>query len=181
MMIILAHYRLKFNQEEECFECIPLIDGFPICPHCAQHLKYRDCRLRVCKRYGGEKCWILIRRLYCPECHRMHNELPDFLVPYKHYAAKEIEDVLDEAVTADDTAAENFPCEATMERWKGWLSRNAVNMDGLLKQLGVKIMGLREELLESGISPLARLRENGSGWLPAILHMIYNAGHFLPA
>ena len=33
---------------------------------------------------------FLIRRLKCSNCGRLHRELPDCLVPYKHYASEVI-------------------------------------------------------------------------------------------
>ena len=38
---------------------------------------------------------FLIRRLKCSNCGRLHRELPDCLVPYKHYASEVISGVLD--------------------------------------------------------------------------------------
>ena len=54
---------------------------------------------------GGGKEWCLIRRLKCSndKCRRLHNELPDFLCPYKHYDAGLIEDVADGVVSEEDT------------------------------------------------------------------------------
>lgn len=60
-----------------------------ICPCCGGPLKYRDSRKRMHRIAGGGKEWCLIRRLKCSndKCRRLHNELPDFLCPYKHYDA----------------------------------------------------------------------------------------------
>lgn len=94
-----------------------------VCPECGGHLKYRDSRLRICKRYGCNSTHILIRRLKC-SCGRMHNEMPDILVPHKHYANEVVENVLDEVSTPYDESTEDYPCEATMNRWKYWLMKN---------------------------------------------------------
>jgi hypothetical protein len=37
---------------------------------------------------------LLIRRLYCENCRKIHHELPDCLVPYKRYEADVIESVI---------------------------------------------------------------------------------------
>lgn len=151
-----------------------------VCPVCGGLLDYRDSRSRIMKASGGISSWILIRRLKCGGCRKLHNELPDILTPYKHYASEIIEDVADGAVTADDLATEDYPCEATMERWKGWIDRNILRIDGMLKSVGYRLLDFSEQLLKSGISLLMELREAGAGWLGTVLRLIYNSGGFLP-
>ena len=73
-----------------------------ICPTCGAPLTARDHRKRVRKKERGEKSWVMIRRLVCTnkDCNHLHNELPDFLIPYKHYESQLIEDVLEEYMQA---------------------------------------------------------------------------------
>ena len=59
-------------------------------------LRYRDSRPRIRKKEGGVKERLMIRRFRCQNCRTYHNELPDCLVPYKHYEAEVIAGVLDE-------------------------------------------------------------------------------------
>ncbi len=49
--------------------------------------------------------------------------------PHKHYASEVIENVVDEVVTPDDEITEDYPCVATIDRWKKWLldSIGAIN------------------------------------------------------
>ena len=56
-----------------------------LCPACQGMLRYRDSRPRIRKKEGGMKEHLMIRRFRCQNCHSYHNELPDCLVPYKHY------------------------------------------------------------------------------------------------
>jgi hypothetical protein len=42
----------------------------------------------------GEKLKLIIRRLYCPKCKRLHHELPDCIVPYKRHTAETIEEII---------------------------------------------------------------------------------------
>lgn len=44
----------------------------------------------------------MIRRFRCQNCHSYHNELPDCLVPYKHYEAEVVAGVLDEVILPAD-------------------------------------------------------------------------------
>ena len=89
------------------------------------------------KLEGGEKRSLKIERVRCTNngCGRLHNALPDCLVPYKHYACEVIAGVLDEIITPDDTEDEDYPCEATMLRWKYWLMANYLRIDGYLRSL----------------------------------------------
>lgn len=113
-------------------------------------------------------------------CRRIHNALPDFLVPHKHYASEVIEDVIDDVVRPDDELNDSdYPCEKTMERWKAWFERNRKNIDGQLKSVGYRILGFSEQLLISGVSLSDELRKNGAGWLGIIVRFLYNSGGFL--
>lgn len=113
-------------------------------------------------------------------CRRIHNALPNFLVPHKHYSSEVIEDVLDDVVRPNDELNDSdYPCEKTMVRWKAWFERNRKNIDGQLKSVGYRILGFSEQLLISGVSLSDELRKNGAGWLGTILCVIYNSGGFL--
>ena len=37
---------------------------------------------------GEERRTYSLRIFFCPECHHYHRELPDFMIPYKHYSAE---------------------------------------------------------------------------------------------
>ena len=69
-----------------------------------------DRKLRIHKEAGGKKSWFAINRLKCTneKCRRLHNELPDCMIPYKHYGSDIIEDVVDEVIGADDLGTENY-------------------------------------------------------------------------
>ncbi|WP_328592491.1 DUF6431 domain-containing protein [Paenibacillus cymbidii] len=60
-------------------------------PCCGGCLGAVGSRPRVCYVSSGEKRTLIIRRLYCKACERIHHELPDMLVPYKRYDAESIE------------------------------------------------------------------------------------------
>lgn len=130
------------------------------------------------KMEGGERRWIRIERKKCTNngCGRIHNALPDCLVPYKHYASEVIAGVLDGIITPDDAEDEDYPCEATMLRWKHWLMVNYFRIDGYLKSIGYRLLKWSEEMLGSNISLLEILRSLNGCWLEAIIRMVYNSG-----
>lgn len=71
------------------------------------------------------------------------------------------------------------PSLRTAVRWKQWIEKNRVNINGYLKAIGHSILGLSTQFLKSDISLLDELRKDGGGWLASIQLIIYNAGGFL--
>ena len=131
------------------------------CPLCGEPLSYRDSCVRIMRLEGGMKRRFLIRRLKCSNCGRLHRELPDCLIPYKHYASEVISGVLDGIVT---------PC---------WLEANRLRIDGYLKSTGYRLLGFSTELLGSRVSLLDKLRSSRPEWLETLLRFLYNSGGFL--
>lgn len=150
-----------------------------ICPFCNNALEYRDSCKRSMKHEGGNRTDILIRRLKCIHCKVLHRELPDCVVPYKHYSAEVISGTLEDIVSPDDLDSEDYPCEATQQRWHGWLAMNRDNINGQLKSLAHRTLGFSEELLKSGTSLLCEIRSSNRWWLETILRYIYNSGGYL--
>lgn len=146
---------------------------------CGSPLCKRDKKRRVYKKPGGIKEWYLINRLKCTneKCGRLHNELPDFFSPYKHYGSELIEDVVDEVITSDDRETEMYPCEDTMKNWKRWIAGNIHNINGQIKSTVYRLMDLKIEFLKSSGSLLKELRRRISpGWLATVNRLIYNTG-----
>ena len=133
------------------------------------------------KLEGGEKRILRLERLQCTNegCRRLHNALPDCLVPYKHYAVEVISGVLDDIIAADDTEDEDYPCETTMYRWKLWMMRNRLRIDGYLKSFAHRMLGFDQRLLTAPFSLLDTIRLQNERWLEDILRLIYNSGGFL--
>ena len=149
------------------------------CPVCMEELSYRDSCKRILLQKGHERHVCIIRRMKCSQCGTLHRELPDFLVPYKHYTAEIISGVLDGQVTPDDEDSMDYPCEMSMQRWHHWLMKNTLRIDGYLRSVGHRLPGFSEELLMSGMPLLETLRSSLYNWLETILRFIYDSGGFL--
>lgn len=150
-----------------------------ICPVCGSLLCRRDKKKRIHKIAGGRKQWLVINRLKCTNerCGKLHSELPDCVIPYKHYAADLIEDVVEEVRTSDDVETEDYPCEETMKHWKWWALQNEANINGQMRSTVHRLLDLDMEFLRSGDSLLKELRERISpGWLSVVTRFIYNSG-----
>jgi hypothetical protein len=153
-------------------------ESVSLCPTCGKHLFFRDYRKRICKDFQGSTEFIYIRRLKCG-CGKLHNELPDLLVPYKHYRNEVIENVLDDVSTPNDPTSEDYPCESTMKRWKNWLKANVNQIAGSLKAISYLVLDSSEALLKSKTSLFTPIRASGAGWLSIIHKYIYNSGYAL--
>jgi hypothetical protein len=92
--------------------------GEPICPDCGGDLKYYDKVQRILRTKGRASKHVIVRRLRCAKCGRVHRELPDYILPYKQYEAGIIKGVLDGRITSDTIGFEDHPCEMTMVRWR---------------------------------------------------------------
>lgn len=156
-------------------------ENIPGCPCCGGKLRYRDSRLRVRKHEGGEHDHLKIRRFRCCGCNRYHTELPDVLLPYKHYETEVISGVIDGIVTPDDPDSEDYPSLNTMLSWLRWFQRNLANMEGYLRNAGYRILDLSKEILFSDQSLLETVRNRYDNWLEKIIRIIYNSGGSLPA
>lgn len=153
----------------------------PPCPKCKGDLKPKDRRMRIRKKEGGSSERLSIRRFECSQCQSCHNELPDCLVPYKHYETEVISGVLDGVITPEDKDAEDYPCTQTMRRWFSWFKGNRANIEGHLRKAASSIMESGDEILLSMASLLDRIRKKHQDWLEMILRIIYNTGGFLPS
>lgn len=122
---------------------------------------------------------LMIRRFQCQNCHSYHNELPDCLVPNKHYEAEVIAGVLDGVVLPEDLDSEDYPSFNTMLRWLQWFRENLQRIEGYLRTAGYQILNLGEELLFTPDLLLNKIRNRYQNWLELILRLIYNSGGFL--
>ena len=150
-----------------------------MCPICQSSLTYRDSHIRIRKKEGGIKEKLKIGRFYCKKCHSYHNELPDCLVPYKHYEAEIITGVLDGIVLSDDLDCEDYPSFSTMKRWLQWFSGNLERMNGYLATINYNLKEYKESIYNSTVSLLYKFRNKYQNWLEIILRQIYNTGGFL--
>ncbi|WP_371825253.1 DUF6431 domain-containing protein [Paenibacillus soyae] len=121
---------------------------------------------------SGERAKLIIRRLYCTSCARIHHELPDLLVPYKRYDAESIEDVLQEpdasAVAAD---------ESTISRWLAWFQVWAVYAAAALQAISIRF---KLPVQQASVAPRSALHALGryvgdvAGWLGRAVRPIAN-------
>ena len=92
--------------------------GEKVCPRCgAGALACYDNVRRIVRTRGGKITWTRIRRLACRACGALHNELPDTLLPHKHYEADIIGGFVSAQYSSLDLEFEDYPSESTVKRW----------------------------------------------------------------
>lgn len=75
---------------------------------------------------------MVIRRLRCRACNKIHHELPDILIPYKRHCAETIEKII-------AAKAEESPCEeSTIRRIKAWWAALLPYLIHVLQSLDAK-------------------------------------------
>jgi hypothetical protein len=84
------------------------------------------------------------------------------MVPYKHYAASEIEEVLEEAEKVEEEPTTGLPEthaeESTLQRWKKYFSEQMPLMAGQLEQMAADLGMGESSLIRLSKKPLQRLR-----------------------
>jgi len=94
---------------------------------------------------------LIIRRLKCKGCGRVHHELPDILVPYERYSSESIEAVI--TGNSELTVAAD---ESTISCWRDWFFSLAGYFAGCLISIASRYVknavedrpGLPESLLQ---------------------------------
>lgn len=94
-----------------------VIKNISNCPNCGGALRHYDSVSRLVRTIKGIKNRIKIRRLKCVDCNKLHRELPENLLPYKHYEADIIKGVREGHISSETLGYEDYPCSMTMLRW----------------------------------------------------------------
>jgi len=130
----------------------------------------RDSRDRVCQHEDGIRRVYRLRRLYCKHCRKIHTELPDFMQPFKRYAAEAVEAVI-------DGRSETCPAEeSTMRKWSGWFSNRKAMLESRIRALKQSLEGVVLSVL-SPPSLLQEIRSTGIGWLSLLTRQLVNSGN----
>ena len=102
------------------------------CPLCGELLYVRGTRLRTVVDSSGTKLRLIIRRLKCSGCNRIHHELPDCIVPYKRHCAETIESIIIDEL-------DKAPCESrTAQRIVSWWRVMKSYFSNILKSIAKK-------------------------------------------
>jgi hypothetical protein len=93
-------------------------------------------RERHYKNENNNKETIVIRRLCCNGCKKIHHELPDILIPYKRHCRETIEKILSE----NRKEVEEVECdESTVQKIKAWWSSMQLYFSSVMQSLSEKL------------------------------------------
>lgn len=143
------------------------------CPICSEKLSGYDRRLRKVISDDGSETLYKIRRLKCKGCGKLHNELPDFVHPYKHYESEVIEAQLDG--TRTDCPAEN----STVHRWLSSFKNNRECLESAFRTLWIREKQKHYPILQKN-SLLDYIKSKGQGWLTTVTQLLINNNLRLP-
>jgi len=123
---------------------------------------------------AGDKEVLIIRRLRCCGCSRIHHELPDILFPYKRYGSESIEAAVvgnsDLCVAAD---------ESTIARWRKWFLERANYLLGCLASIVFRFdKGSVESMIrlpKFALQGIWHYVGDAPGWLARVVRPVANA------
>lgn len=148
------------------------------CPCCTGDLKVIGSRHRGYIKDTGEKIDLIIRRFKCVECHRVHHELPDILVPYKRHGRESIE-----AVLSEDTELTVSADESTIRSWRIWFQAMYYYLLGCLLSIAIRYDKETAEglssLPESKLQRIWNYVGDAPGWLARLVRPIANSNLWL--
>jgi hypothetical protein len=143
-------------------------------PCCGEKLKVIGSRRRGRTDSSGDTQTLIIRRLRCKKCRKIHHELPDILVPYKRYDSESIEAALngdgDLCVAADDS---------TINSWRIWFQSMANYLAGCLLsiaiQRGVQSVAGISRLPKSALQRIRHFVGDAPDWLARVVRSVANS------
>ena len=146
----------------------------PRCPHCGRVLDVVGSRKRKLRKDDGSTTVLIIRRLRCERCGRVHHELPDMAVPYKRFCADTVEEIL------SHKGKGTYPCESsTAARLRIWFSLLRGYWEGALSAL--KNLHKQDEQLQLMLLSLTPVQPSrlAAGWLKKIVRLLVNSCFWL--
>ncbi len=163
-MVILTKY--KMEQISDRFFYIRCRE-YKVCPRCGCKLYVIGSRKRKYINKDEENITLIIRRLKCRNCKRIHHELPDILVPYKRYESSSIGNALTDLDNSIVSAE-----ESTIHRWRKWFTSIYIRL--LIYILSIPaVAGMKSKIYYSLI--LIHLYTNYPNWLTIIVRQLVNS------
>ena len=149
------------------------------CPICGSgNFKIIGARKRTLINSAGDLIILVIRRLRCRECKKIHHELPDIVVPYKRHASESIE----MAVAGDENLSVAAD-ESTIGRWRNWFLERVGYLLGCLISItaryGLSFAAIPSRSPESALQGILSYVGDAPGWLARTVRPITNANLWL--
>ena len=133
----------------------------PVCEGSLGSLGRRERGLIAC---SGNKI-LMICRLWCDNCQKIHHEIPDCIVPYKRHSGEDIELAIQTEPNGCDVD------NSTIRRWRLWFVDKAENWLGKIVSL------FRDKDVPWDLPIIVRFKQYlkcETGWLARVVHMAAN-------
>ena len=128
-MIIIMQYREERDEEGTIYI---ISEEESVCSVCTGILVVIGSRKRGLINSAGDKETLVIRRLRCQKCQKIHHELPDRIIPYKRHCAETFENVINGKV-------EDACCDFVVEkRIRAWWTAMRLYFESVLASLRIK-------------------------------------------
>ncbi len=172
-MIVITKYRLEKDESGERKIWVKSEEK-SMCPVClSETLKIIGSRDRSALDSKGEKLIMVIRRLRCTTCKKIHHELPDILVPYKRYLSECIEAII-------EGKHDRIACESsTIYRLKRWFKTTELHIKGSLASAAAMINTKRKESGEPLPKTIKAYVGDEMGWLRRAVRIVVNINNWL--
>lgn len=137
-------------------------------------MKVSGSRKRYLRDENGTRKTLIIRRLYCEHCQKIHHELPDLIVPYRRYDSEAIEEIVSREESAVDVSCEN----STIRRIKDWFFLFRKYVESCLQAI-TAIFARDAELVRElkQFVPL-EVKRLAAGWLKYLVRIIVYSGRW---
>lgn len=130
------------------------------CPVCGGTVAFHDNYERHI-HIGDIVEWIIIHRVKCQTCPKTHAVIPDFIKPYKHYSACDIELALrdmEEGIPVEKV--ETASSISTLKRWMAEFLKKGHQAAGALRSVLYRLLGKTvNELVFKGLSIFCTLEK----------------------
>jgi hypothetical protein len=150
-----------------CAEVVPS-------PCCGEEMHVIGSRKRKIVSGGGDPRVLVIRRMRCCKCRRIHHELPDCIVPFKRYESECLEHVVSQSEASSTVAAD----DATLRRWRDWFREQSTYLLGALRSITIRF---HQDPVEKSSVPSQTAHPDfghyvgdAPGWLARIVHPVVN-------
>jgi len=172
-MIIITKYKLVTDEKDSSKQRVKSEEK-NICPIClGDILKVIGSRNRNAFDSKGERQTIVIRRLRCFTCKKIHHELPDILGPYKRYLSKCIESII-------EGQADKIACESsTIIRLTHWFKGMGIHIKGSLAAIMSRIAVKIEAVNKTALEAIKTYVGEEIGWLARAVRIVVNTNNWV--
>ncbi len=167
-MVILTKYNME--QISDKFFYIRCKE-YKLCSSCGCKFNVIGSRKRKYINKDGESVTLIIRRLKCSNCKRIHHELPDILIPYKRYECSSIGNALTDSNNSTVSAE-----ESTIHRWTKWL--NSVYIRILIYLLSISTVGVMKSQVSYCLILMYFYQKIYPNWLMIIVSQLVNLDYW---